>query len=321
MHGLCGLVSSDWKNGYHSKLMSDYDADRPRPWLLRRLLVLAAAVGFLVICYGWIRRPALPFVGDSLSTNTGQFESRVRSSLRVASFNIRAGRGIDGDTDLIRTANLLGSFDVIGLNEVRGKLYGSPGNQAEELARILQLPWAFAPGERRFWHDSFGNALFSRVPISHYSMSPLPHRQWDGYRSVLHAKVRLDGAVVNLLITHIDRRDQDRATQFRAAAELFLSLAEPAILMGDLNTAGDDLLMQNLLQTSGVQDPIGDTATLPAKERIDWILTRGLQTLEAGAVSSAVSDHPLVWAHLVLPPTGIERPTTQSTTRPTSPGD
>jgi endonuclease/exonuclease/phosphatase family metal-dependent hydrolase len=311
-------VSPGNKNGYEAARMSKFENAPPRRSIFKPLIWFIAGAVTLLLYQGYGRKHALPRVGDSLSTVTGKFETQPRSSLRVASFNIRGGRGMDDDVDLLRTANLLGSFDLIGLNEVRGNLFGSPRTQAEEMGKFLAVPWMFAPSERRFWHDSFGNGLLSRLKVDHYHTVLLPNTQRKGFRNATLAKVPLDGATLNVLVTHLDRTD-DRVMQFRAAVELFLSLDEPAVMMGDLNTCGDDVLMQNLLQTAGVHDAIGDTATLPAKERIDWILTRGLQTLESGAVSSAVSDHPLVWAHLALPPAAVERPTpvtNQPSTRP-----
>jgi len=288
------------------------DRARPRRSLLSWLFVLLVVVAILVVVNGSIRRTARPRVGDFLSTNTGTYDSHARASFRIALLNARSGRGGDGRVDLRRTASLLQSFDVIGLNEVRGRLFGSPANQAEEIARLLRSPWMFAPSERRFWHDSFGNALLSHVPVHFYQVINLPSTQWAGDRNVLLAKISLETGTLNLLITHLDRTN-DRPIQFRAVKELFLALEPPAILMGDLNTTAGDVLMKELLQTAGVSDVIGDTDGVAAKERVDWILIRGMEVLEAGAVESDASDHPMVWAHLTIAPVPLERP---STTKP-----
>jgi endonuclease/exonuclease/phosphatase (EEP) superfamily protein YafD len=41
--------------------------------------------------------------------------------------------------------------------------------------------------------------------------------------------------------------------------------------------------------------------TVGAKERIDWILVEGLAVVDAGAVETDASDHPLIWAELAGP--------------------
>lgn len=229
---------------------------------------------------------------------------------RVASFNIRSGRGTDERTDLARTARLLETFDVVGLNEVQGHAIRRRGaqNQSEALAGLLGMPWLFAATERQWWADDFGNGLLCGLPVEHWAILPLPGSR-DSYRNVVQARVRLgEGAVLNVLVTHLDRT-VDRDVQFQAVAAMFLSLAEPAMLIGDLNTRGGEPGMAMLLARAGIVDPIGDTPRLAAKERIDWILTRGLVPIDGGAVTTPASDHPMVWAELELPPSPmVERP-------------
>jgi endonuclease/exonuclease/phosphatase (EEP) superfamily protein YafD len=116
-------------------------------------------------------------------------------------------------------------------------------------------------------------------------------------------------------------RHTDRQKQLRHVAELFKSMQEPAVLMGDLNTRfgnDDNGTLRTLLATAGVDDPVGDTPQAPKEERIDWIITRGLKRIDGGAVMSGASDHPMVWAELEAsrvilskpPPPPVERPAT-----------
>src|ERR1700733_13361623 len=94
-------------------------------------------------------------------------------TLRVATYNIDGGVGIDGRYDLHRIADAIRGYDLIGLNEVHGSLFGPPQNQAEELGTELGLPWLYAPAERRWFHDSFGNAVISMVPVPRWLRLPL----------------------------------------------------------------------------------------------------------------------------------------------------
>jgi endonuclease/exonuclease/phosphatase family metal-dependent hydrolase len=57
-----------------------------------------------------------------------------------------------------------------------------------------------------------------------------------------------------------------------------------------------------ILQARGVKDAVGSRmgARAPA-DRIDWIFTRGLETVSAGVEKNDASDHPMVWAELKLP--------------------
>lgn len=292
-----------------------------RRWRVAVLLaVLAAGV---VVWQGAQRQRGDPKVGlrlnpapasgnDAAATTRPAPAFASTGRIRVASFNIQSGRGLDDRQDLSRTARLLGSFDLIGLNEVQGHTlrFRAPPNQAEELAGLLGMPWLFAASERRWWRDDFGNGLLCTLPVAHWSIQPLPGARESGFRNLIHARVRLDeSTTLNVLVTHLDRTT-DRDMQLQAVAAAFLSLSEPAILMGDLNSRGGEPgLATLLLGQAGVVDPIGDTPRLASKERIDWILTRGLAPIDGGAVISPASDHPMVWAELELPrPPAVERP-------------
>jgi endonuclease/exonuclease/phosphatase family metal-dependent hydrolase len=106
---------------------------------------------------------------------------------------------------------------------------------------------------------------------------------------------------VNVVVAHIDRSDErERRRQLRCAGEFFLSLATPAVLLGDLNTTADDEELRRILKAPDVVDALGEK--LPEKKSyIDWILTRGLDIVEAGLTEPGPSDHPHVWALVDVP--------------------
>lgn len=303
--------------------MSHYQPERPPRRPGRAVALVLLLVVAVVAWLGGQRQRGEPRSGDHLPGRaTHPTADAVPQRFRVSSFNIQSGRGTDGKTDLARTAKLLGSFDLIGINEAQGHVLRRD-NQLDELGQLLDAPRLFAASERRWWHDDFGNGLVSRLPVRHWSVEPLPGQRSSGYRSLVRATLPAgDGRTLQVLVTHLDRTT-DRLEQLRLVGALFLSLREPAILMGDLNTRGDDPTLAEILAAAGVDDPIGDTPKLPAKERIDWILTRGLRTIDGGAVITAASDHPLVWAEVELPPlTEIERPVaTTPATSSTQPTD
>jgi endonuclease/exonuclease/phosphatase family metal-dependent hydrolase len=310
--------------------MNDYAPIRTRSarWPIA-ILIVFCAVG-LVAWEGAKRKRPEPRSGQALRQPAGlttQPTTRAAAAanqparFRIAMYNVYAGRGTDGKRLPYRAADLLHSFDFIGINEAKGRLFRK--DQIEVLGEKLAMPHLFAASERRWWHDDFGNGFLSRLPIEFWSITPLPRQRDGGFRNVVHARVRLDEeTALNVLITHLDRHS-DRQSQLRHVIELFKSMQEPAVLMGDLNTRygnDDDGSLRALLNTSGVVDPIGDTPQAPEKERIDWIITRGLKMIDGGAVMSAASDHPMVWAELERPaqlplqPPPLERAT--YTTRP-----
>jgi endonuclease/exonuclease/phosphatase family metal-dependent hydrolase len=111
---------------------------------------------------------------------------------------------------------------------------------------------------------------------------------------------------IRVLLTHVNRRyDAERQLQLRAVIALYLSLAEPAVLLGDLNSTADDPQIQKLLKTPGVLDVVGEKTgeklSKTPPDRIDWIIARGLRCVDAGLRDNGASDHPAVWAELELP--------------------
>jgi endonuclease/exonuclease/phosphatase family metal-dependent hydrolase len=223
-----------------------------------------------------------------------------RDTIRVATFNIHGGRGTDGVQDLSRIADLLKGFDLVGLNEVHAARIGSGDNQASGLGKTLDQPWLFAPTERRWWRDDFGNAVLTKLAVDHWYRLPLPATQGAGFRNVVWLTIPWRDRTVTVLVTHLDRT-LDRETQLRTALNVFQSLATPAILMGDFNTTAIDPMLYRFLAESDAIDALGSPDIgNETSNRIDWILARGLSRVDSGCVPTTASDHPLMWAELRL---------------------
>lgn len=271
-------------------------------------MTMAIVAVLALIWAGYRRLPAGPATGMAFHGAAAEPAAAERSSFRVGSFNIHGGEGRNGRLELGRTAECLKDLDIVGLNEVYGRLFWEPAGQAEALGQSLQMPWLFAPAEHRWGHGHFGNAALCRLPVRAWEIIPLPQRYGHSCRNALLLSTTCRGRTLRLVITHLDRSDdRERNRQFQAVSALFLQLDEPAILLGDLNTTGDEPLLAELLSTAGVRDPLAEVLGDKTPRRIDWLLTRGLETVDAGLIDNGASDHPCVWAELKL--TGdAERP-------------
>lgn len=267
------------------------------------MLLLVAAMP--IISGAWaqsIRVPAGPAAGTSFA-GTAAAPPTTNNAIRVALFNIHGGTGSDNVRDLGRTAECLRGFDLVGLNEVHGPKLWQRTDQCELLAEALGTQWLFAPTEWRFWHGSFGNGLLTDLPVVSWQRMPLARAGAKTHRNMVLAIVEVDRRRVNVLLTHLDSRDATRRQeQLRVAGELFLSLAEPAVLMGDLNTQPGDEQLERLLAAPGVEDCIAHTAEPAPQSRLDWILVRGLRCARAGMIDRGASDHPCYWAELEVAP-------------------
>lgn len=268
-------------------------------------VILLAAV---VVWSGAERVPEGPALGTTFQGESFPAPTS-KNRLRLATFNIHGGKGLDGVRDLSRIAVELREMDLVGLNEVHGGELGEPIDQAELLGRQLGLAWLFAPTEHRWWRSQFGNGILTSLKVASWQRIPLPRQYGKSFRNLV--LLRLDHATgpVNVIVTHLDRSDdRERTAQLNAAANLFLSLAEPAVLMGDMNTTADDPHLARLLQTPGVHDPLSDVLGKQAGPRIDWILVRGCRSVDAGLVNSGVSDHPMLWAEIEVASKGPKSP-------------
>ena len=108
---------------------------------LRWLIPILVVVGILL--WGYLPMPTGPALGTNLNGNA--IRSSTRPTLRVATFNIHSGRNAAGQFNLDKTAAVLKGFDLIALNEVRGKPMFQNMDQAQVLGEKLNMQWLFAP--------------------------------------------------------------------------------------------------------------------------------------------------------------------------------
>lgn len=288
-------ANDTWAASYRAISPSLPPSVAPSRRFPRRVAVAIVVVGGLLYYSGDQRRPVPAAIGISLS---GKAPAANGKRIRVATFNIHGGAGNDRRLDLDRTAAALHGFDLIMLNEVHGAYFWQSAGQAQRLAELTHHRWLFAPTEERWWHHQFGNAVLSSAQVTQWQRLGLPSHG-RGYRNLVLLTFERGDRTLHVVGTHLDRNDpRDRAEQFQAATGLFLALAEPAILLGDLNTTADEAPLTELLARADVGDPLREVLGDSTPRRIDWILTRGLKTIDAGIVDDGASDHPLIWAEL-----------------------
>ncbi|MFJ2276577.1 endonuclease/exonuclease/phosphatase family protein [Streptomyces sp. NPDC087866] len=248
--------------------------------------------------------------------------------LRVATYNIHAGAGMDNVFDLDRQVAALRSLDadVIGLQEV--DVHWGDRSQwrdlAGELGRRLRMHVSFAPiysldpveegGPRR----EFGVAVLSRYKIlstenhdltrlSTQDPNPVPAPA-PGFGEVV-LKVR--GLPVHVYATHLDYRG-DPSVRTAQVADTRRIMAEDRqherrpvrqILLGDFNAAPTAPELAPLWQELTDIEPGGPT--YPAQDpvqRIDYVAVSKdtVRVRDAAVAETLASDHRPVVADLLL---------------------
>ncbi|WP_428953673.1 endonuclease/exonuclease/phosphatase family protein [Streptomyces sp. cg35] len=249
--------------------------------------------------------------------------------LRIATYNIHAGAGMDNVFDLDRQAAALRSLhaDVIGLQEV--DVHWGTRSQgrdvARELAERLGMQVSFAPiysldpdpagGPRR----EFGVAVLSRYPIraaanheitrlSTQDPNPVPAPA-PGFGEVT-LKVR--GVPVQVFVTHLDYRADPAVRVAQVADTRRIMAAERGsvpgarqVLLGDFNAAPSAPELGPLWQELRDAGP-ANGGTYPADapvNRIDYVAVgEGIRVRSVSVPGeAAASDHRPVVADLSMP--------------------
>ncbi|MFE7043600.1 endonuclease/exonuclease/phosphatase family protein [Streptomyces atratus] len=248
--------------------------------------------------------------------------------LRVATYNIHAGAGMDNVFDLDRQTAELRSLDadVIGLQEVDVH-WGTRSewrDLAAELAERLHMQVSFAPiysldpetpgAPRR----EFGVAVLSRYRIvsaenheitrlSTQDPNPVPAPA-PGFGEVV---LRVKGLPVHVYVTHLDYRS-DPSVRTAQVADTRRVMAEDEapgrqkvrqILLGDFNAAPAAPELAPLWEELTDIEPGGPT--YPAQDpvqRIDYVAVSkdSVRVRDAAVAETLASDHRPVVADLLL---------------------
>lgn len=210
--------------------------------------------------------------------------------MRVVTWNLHAGVGLDGRYDLERIADVLRPLDadVIGLQEVdvRYAARSRHADMATELALLLDRSAAFAPALTSST-GAYGLALLTREPVR-ARVHLLPSSTGVPYgeqRVCLEAEV--DG--LQVLVTHLQWRPAgDRDEQWEAVTRL---VRRPGVVLGDLNEEVQPLARRALLVDAG--RPAGTTfRSDKPNRRIDAVLlTPDLAASRAQRLRTDASDH------------------------------
>lgn len=288
------------------------NVDRPR--VLRRLSAgLALAVTM-------VAAPVALAPAASAAAVPAAAESRAPDRpLRVATFNIHHGAGLDGLVDLERVARVVEQTgaEVVGLQEVDRHFHARSDfvDQARWLAGRLRMDVAFganldedplAPGAPR---RQYGTAVLSAHHIFSSTNTLLPRPEGGEQRGLLEARLAVRGVPVRVFSTHLQHDSQvERLAQVDAIRAHLAGVGDSVVILGDLNARPEEpevvALTDDLVDAWAVAGA-GAGYTFDASTphaRIDYVLSSDdVVTRTAAVVTTDASDHLPVVADLALP--------------------
>jgi endonuclease/exonuclease/phosphatase family metal-dependent hydrolase len=275
--------------------------------LVMNALMCLAATAFLLAAAFGIRagHAAEKPVPASAPTATTQ-----PVTLRVLSYNIHHGEGVDRKLDLDRIAKVIrdSGADLVAPQEVdantarTGKVH-----QAKALAEKLGFHFVFGRAIE-FQGGDYGNAVLSRWPIVDQAVSPLPNPGKTEARSRLDAQIEVPGlGEIVLASTHFSHDSaESRLEQVKAS----LNTAEPykraklVLLAGDFNAAPDAAELKPLAEhwhdpSAGVEPPTFTVPVARPTKQIDYVLI-GKSFARHWTASARVVDEPVASDHRPL---------------------
>jgi len=237
--------------------------------------------------------------------------------LRLLSYNIHSGVGLDGRLDLDRIGDVIddSGADVVALQEVDRfrREQSAFEDQPAVLAQRLGMHLAYAanldgepahPGAPR---AQYGTALLSRLPLESSTNTLLPSFEGSEQRGLLEATVVVGGGPLRVLGTHLQWDSETERTRQAEAIVATLD-ARPTVLLGDLNTTPGSPAYRCLaarLDDAWTLVGEGEGHTFeaePPPRRIDYVwVGGGVVAVSAEVLPSVASDHSALRVEVTLP--------------------
>jgi endonuclease/exonuclease/phosphatase family metal-dependent hydrolase len=236
------------------------------------------------------------------------------TAITIMSYNIQHGRGMDGEINLERIAQVImdeGS-DIVALQEVDVGVERSGGiDIATELSELTGLEHVVFGKNIDHQGGDYGNATLSRFPVTEYENVHF-ERLSNEQRGILATLIDVDGYALLLMNTHLAHRSQDepeRLIYTQGARDEIIPGYQPdgIVFIGDFNDVPGSATHESVKEyLTDVWEVVGegDGFTIPPNNpnrRIDYIFfDDGLEPLEARVPVTMASDHLPVVAEFEL---------------------
>lgn len=232
------------------------------------------------------------------------------NKLRVMSYNIHYGKGMDGLFSLENIAGVINksNADIVGLQEISDSL------MADRLGELTNMHVVF--GQSLGKSNGYGDAILSKLPFEWVNNLSIPSASSSRYQAMaVDIELPNNAGSVRIINTHFDwlktlGSEHARLSSIDVIEEAFFKENSnlPVILTADLNSLPNSDVLKKLEEYGWVNYTDGNTyhtysSTKPEKQ-IDYILYRSNKILEVENMfvmyGEESSDHLPVVMDLIL---------------------
>jgi len=234
-----------------------------------------------------------------------------KRTLRVMSYNIHVGVGMDKKLDLKRIADVINRehADVVGLQEVdRGVKRTQQIDEIVELAKLTRMEYAFAYN-LDYQGGHYGVAVLSRFPIMAIDHRSYGNTREKERRGLIRVELNVNNRIVHFVTTHLDYQYEDgRVYETRQLLQALDGVKGPLIVVGDFNEVpgaeAHRMMIEKFRDAWTESRAAGEGLSYPADKpakRIDYIFYRiddPVRATQAWTINTLASDHLPVVADL-----------------------
>lgn len=221
------------------------------------------------------------------------------SGIRVLTWNIHGGVGMDGVQDYTRAIDCLMGLDadIVALQELEGRNFAAAIPPFEHFRQRLGLH-ALPVAAISTADGDYGQLLLSRWPFVTTEIHDISLPKYEPRRAIV-ATVRTRLGALRVIATHLGLRTRERRWQAERLCEIAALSDQPTVLLGDFNDWNRFQLNRGLLERA--MPAFTRARTFPSRRPVfalDRVYCRPFGLLGASRVikgASVISDHlPLV---------------------------
>lgn len=222
-------------------------------------------------------------------------DKRDDNTLRIMSYNIRNGMGMDNSTDYQRTADVIikACPDVVAIQEIDSVTGRSGGKDVlRELAERTLMYYTYAPAIN-YDGGKYGIGMLSKEKPLNFRYLPLPGREEQRALLIVEFEKYI------YCCTHLSLTEEDRMLSLPIIRREAATAQKPLFIAGDMNASPNSDFI-NALQKDFVLLTDSKQFTFPADkptETIDYIAAYAKDTAAFTRISSRVWDEPMASDH------------------------